>query len=106
MGSTRYTDEFGPNVQNILVHGSRVITGRVPAQVRKQLNAAVKAGVLGHAKKDGLLPEVYFHTDHKSSAMEMRARHADYAVKCIAGVMFEKSTEQKIEEALASLPSA
>lgn len=29
--SQRYTDEFGPNVQNILLQATRVIRGRIPA---------------------------------------------------------------------------
>lgn len=84
---TRYTDAFGPNVQNILVQGSRVIRGRVPAQVRKQLMAAVKAGALGHLKRNGLKPEIFFHPDHKGSAKEIQAREAAYAVNCIRKVV-------------------
>ncbi len=82
-----YTDDYGPNVANILVHGSRKIVGRIPAQVRAQLRSAVKDGVLGHVAKDGLLPEMFFHPAHKNSAMEVRQREAAYAVDCIASVM-------------------
>jgi hypothetical protein len=84
---TRYTDAFGPNVQNILCQGSRVIHGRIPQQVRKQLMAAVKAGALGHLKKDGLKPEIFFHPDHKHGARERQQREAAYAVSCIAKVV-------------------
>lgn len=82
-----YTDDFGPNVANILSHGSRIIRGPVPSRVRKDLNAAVKAGVLGHFKKDGLKPEIFFHPDHRNGAIEQRQREVGYAVKCIAGVV-------------------
>lgn len=82
--STLYTDEFGPNVQNILVQGSRVIRGRIPAQVRKQLMAAVKAGALGRLKKDGLKPEVFFHPNCKVSATEIQRREAEYSASLIA----------------------
>ena len=85
--STRYTDQFGPNVQDILTGATRVIRGRVPAQVRAELRAAVKAGVLGRLKKDGLKPEVYYHPDHKHGAIELQRREAEYAVGCIASVM-------------------
>ncbi|MCW7544865.1 hypothetical protein N7I30_13740 [Aurantimonas litoralis] len=84
---TRYTDAFGPNVQNILCQGSRVIHGRIPAAVRKELAAAVKAGALGRLKKDGLRPEIFFHPDHKHGARERQDREAAYAVSCIANVM-------------------
>lgn len=98
-----YTDDFGPNVANILAHGTRVICGRVPAQVRADLRAAVKAGVLGHMPKDGLKPEIFFHPDHKNGANDIRAREAAYAVSCIAGVIGVKPVEQRVDEAIASL---
>lgn len=82
-----YTDDFGPNVANILAQATRVIHGRVPAQVREQLRAAVKAGVLGHLKKDGLKPEIFFHPAHKNGAIERQKREAEYSVNCIRGVL-------------------
>lgn len=82
-----YTDAFGPNVQAILISGSRVIRGKVPAAVRKELSAAVKAGILRHFKKDGLLPEMYYNPNNTMSATEKRKREAEYAVQCIARVM-------------------
>jgi len=85
--TSRYTAEFGRNVENILVEGTRVVRGRVPAQVRKELAAAVKAGVLGRLPKDGLKPEIYYHPDHKHGAIERQQREALYAVNCIAKVV-------------------
>lgn len=82
-----YTDDFGPNVANILKHGSRTIRGKVPAQVRKELRAAVKAGVLCHMPKDGLKPEIFFRPGCRTSANDIREREALYAVKCISGVI-------------------
>jgi hypothetical protein len=96
---TMYTDEFGPNVQNILVQATRVIRGRIPAQVRKELRAAVKAGALGHLKKDGLKPEIFFHPDHLHGAIERQKREAEYAVKCIATVIQPDSVDELIEKA-------
>lgn len=84
---SRYTDDFGPNVSQILMQASRVIRGRVPAQVRAELRAAVAAGVLGHLKKDGLKPEIYFHPDHKNGAIERQKREAAYALDCIRSVI-------------------
>lgn len=82
-----YTDAYGPNVANILKQGTRIVGGRIPAQVRKELSAAVKAGVLGRLKKDGLKPEIFFHPDHKNSAIERQKREAEYSIGCIARVM-------------------
>lgn len=82
-----YSDDFGPNVANILKHGTRVVRGRIPAQVRKDLSAAVKAGVLGRLPKDGLKPEIFFHPSHKNGAVERQQREAAYSVQCISGVI-------------------
>lgn len=84
---TRYTAEFGPNVEQILIQASRVVRGPIPRQVRKELMTAVKAGVLGRFPKDGLKPEIFFHPDHKHGAAERQRSEAAYAVGCIAKVM-------------------
>ncbi len=94
----RYTDAYGPNVQNILIQATRVIRGKIPAQVRKELMLAVKAGALGRLKSDGLKPEIFFHPDHKHGAVERQKREAEYSVSCIAKVMAgasEYSAERK-----------
>lgn len=84
---TRYTEDYGRNVTAILCQATRVIRGTVPAQVRNELALAVKAGVLGHLKKDGLKPEIYFHPDHKNGAIERQNKEAEYAIRCIAEVV-------------------
>lgn len=84
-GVDRYVP--GPNAEKIRYHCTRVIKGRVPSGVRKELREAVKAGYLGHLKKDGLKPEIFFHPDHKHGAVERQKREAEYAVKCILGVV-------------------
>lgn len=83
----RYTDAYGPNVQNILIQATRVIRGKIPSQVRKELMIAVKAGALGHLKSDGLKPEIFFHPDHRHGAVERQKREAEYSIGCIANVM-------------------
>lgn len=84
---SRYTAEFGPNVEQILVQASRVVRGTIPLRVRRELMSAVKAGVLGRLPKDGLKPEVFFHPDHRNGAKERQQREAAYAAQCIAGVV-------------------
>lgn len=81
------TYDIGPNVDLIRKHGTRIVKGRIPAQVRKELMAAVKDGHLGRLKRDGLKPEIFFHPDHKNGAIERQKAEALYAVQCIAGVM-------------------
>lgn len=82
-------DDQTRNVQLIMSKGFRLIGGPIPAQVRKELRAAVKSGVLGHMKKDGLLPEVFFHNIHPHcyTAVDARKREAADAVKALASVM-------------------
>jgi peptide methionine sulfoxide reductase MsrB len=77
----------GPNAENIRKHAMRVITGKIPSQVRAELRAAVGAGYLGHIKKDGLLPEIFFDPRHTGSAMERRKNEAVYAAECVSKVL-------------------
>lgn len=99
-----YTAEYGPNVEQILIQASRVIRGKIPAQVRKELMTAVKAGVLGRLKRDGLKPEIFFHPNHKHGAVDRQKREAEYAIGCISKVMAGpeeyRNDRAKIEAAL------
>lgn len=78
---------IGPNAMQIRKQATRVVNGPMPAQVRKELMAAVKAGFLGRIPKKGLLPEIFFHPDHLHGAKERQKREAEYSIKCIAGVL-------------------
>ena len=77
----------GPNAMLIRKHAMRVIKGRIPAAVRKELMAAVKMGKLGRLPKNGLLPEIFYHPDHLHSAKDRQKREAEYAILCIKGVL-------------------
>ena len=78
--------EHGPNAEVIRAIGVKLIAGKIPAQVRKELNAAVKAGYLGRLKKDGLLPEAYFHPNSRPRAIEERRREAMQGIEAIKKV--------------------
>lgn len=80
-------ENIGPNVEQIRAQATRVIRGKIPAQVRKELMAGVKAGRLGRLKRDGLKPEIFFHPDHRNGAIDRQRTEAIYAIECIAGVM-------------------
>ena len=84
---TELNGGVGPNAMQIRKQATRVIKGRVPAQVRKELMDAVKAGALGRLPKKGLMPEIFFHPDHLHGAKDRQKREAEYAIKCIAGVV-------------------
>jgi hypothetical protein len=98
-----YSDAYGPNVANILAGGSRVVRASVPQEVRAQLREAVKDGVLGHLKKDGLKPEVFFHPSRRNEAIARQRAEEDYAKDLIAGVMYVKSVDERVAEALARI---
>jgi len=74
------------NVELVRAERYRLITGRLSRDVRKALNIAVKKGRLGHLKKDGLKPEVYYHPVFKYMAVSARNRHEREAVKNISKV--------------------
>lgn len=60
------------NVEMVKAERVRLVMGRMPAQVRKALNAAVKSGVLGHFPKDNMKPESYFHPEFDYLAKQKR----------------------------------
>lgn len=91
-----------PNVENIRKHATRVIRGRIPLQVRKNLMAAVRNGELGRLPKKGLKPEIFFHPDHRNGAIERQNREAEYGIAQIAKVMAPMS-ELGDEQQLSTL---
>ncbi len=64
------------NVLMVQIEGVRIVSGRIPAEVRAALNAAVKSGDLGHLKKEGLKPEAFFHKNARANAITERNRIA------------------------------
>lgn len=89
---------YGPNVEQIRAQASRVIRGKMPMQVRRELMDAVKQGHLGRLKKSGLAPEVFFHPDHKHGAADRQRRELEYNVSLLKGVCV--SQEEKIDNQL------
>lgn len=91
--SSHYTP--GPNAELIRSQATRVIRGRIPAEVRKELLQAVKAGYLGRLKKDGLKPEVFYNPNHYYGALERQEKEALYKVGLVSQVVV--SGEEKAE---------
>ena len=73
------------NVEMIRNEGVRIVK-KIPLEVRRELRAGVCVGELGHLKKDGLLPEVYFHPDKQKEAMEIRQKSAMRSIEAIRKV--------------------
>lgn len=78
---------MNPNVEQIRSQATRVIHGRIPRDVRNALMEAVRDGELGRLPKKGLMPEIFFHPDHKNGAVDRQKKEALYAVSCIAKVV-------------------
>lgn len=49
------------NVEIVKSARFKVVTNRLPKDVRKALNDAVNSGELCHKKKNGMKPEIYYH---------------------------------------------
>jgi hypothetical protein len=83
------------NVYIVQLMGARLVVGKIPASVRKALNAAVKAGEIGHIKKDGLKPEAYHHKNGRARALDLIDRHFYQSVEGIKKVVgFNASLHQ------------
>lgn len=83
--------EMSPNVKMIRVEGVRLISGRIPLEVRKELYEAVKLGQLGHLKKDKLKPEAFFHPNSIYKAKEKRGIAQNASLRAIAKVSLKMS---------------
>ena len=70
------------------------IVSRLPREIRNALNAAVKRGELGHMKKDGPKPEVYYHPDFKYLAVEERNRAVRRSIDALSKVCAPRRIEQ------------
>lgn len=74
------------NVLMIQMEGVRIVRGKIFSDVRIALNMAVKNGLLGHLKKDGLKPEAYFNINARSRAIEMREAEMKESLSAISGI--------------------
>lgn len=81
------------NVEMVRAEQFRIIKGSIPRQVRTALNAAVKVGLLGHIKKDGLKPEMYYHPDFADIAAAARDEDFQKSVEVLRCVMAPSEEE-------------
>lgn len=79
------------NVEMVRMERVRVIKRSLPAQARSALNAAVKSGELGHKKREGRKPEVYYHPNFEHLANEERNRAEKEMLEALAGVFARPS---------------
>lgn len=74
------------NVEMILVDRFRLVKNSIPRAARKALNEAVKAGTLGHLKKDRHKPEAYFHPTFEYLAINARNKREREVASCCGTV--------------------
>ena len=75
------------NVEKVRIVRVQLITTRLFREVRSALNAAVKTGYLGHMKKSGNKPEVYYHPNFEYLVNGIRNKHEQDILKNVAGVV-------------------
>ena len=73
------------NVLIVQIAGIMVVNNKLPMEVRKALNEAVKRGELGRLKKDGLKPEFYHHKNARARALDEQRRIARVSIESIKG---------------------
>lgn len=71
------------NLEMVLSRRVLLVTSKLPADIRRVLNAAVKAGRLGHMKKDGPKPEAYFHPNFDYMAKAERSAHMARTIEAL-----------------------
>lgn len=74
------------NVYIIQLEGVHVVT-KMDKNTRKALNEAVKNGVLGHIKSEGLKPEVYHHKNARENALVKRDEIARNKINAISKIL-------------------
>lgn len=74
------------NVELIKAERFRIITNRIPRNVRNALNKAVKLGELGHTKKNKFSPEVYFHPTFEHLAKAAITKRRENTIKALVSV--------------------
>lgn len=80
------------NVEIVKCQRVRLIKGKVPANIRKALNQAVKDGVLGHMKKDNHKPECYYFKPFKHMADDERVKEHNKAMDSLESLKVIKSS--------------
>lgn len=82
------------NVESVRLQRVYLVKTKIPTNVRKALNSAVKAGQLGHLKKDGHKPEVYYHPTFDYLVAHERNEHERQVARALAGVLAPRTLEQ------------
>ena len=72
------------NVELVRSERVRLIRNKIPKQIRKALNSAVRIGKLRHMPKDGHKPEAYYHPEFEYLASGKRAEVRDEVLQALS----------------------
>ena len=75
------------NIELVLTARVKVVRGKLPKDVRVVLDSGVKKGTLGHMKKDGYKPEVYYHPNFEYLANSERLKIEKETIKRLSKVL-------------------
>jgi hypothetical protein len=74
------------NVELIRMTGVRLVTGKIPKDVRSALMAGVKDGRIGRLAKEGHKPEAFFHPNSIWNAKEARNKAENNAIRALLAI--------------------
>lgn len=74
------------NVEKIRMQRVLIVKNSLPKHLRIVLNKAVEDGTLGHMKKEGRKPEVYYHPNFKHLATQERSKHEQEILNVLKSV--------------------
>ena len=75
------------NIRKVEMQRVLLVIGKLPSNVRKALNQAVKSGRLGHKKRDNNKPEVFYKLDFEYLANHERNEYEKNILKTISGIL-------------------
>lgn len=75
------------NVAKVRAQRVLLVMSRIPQEVRAALNAAVKRGELARMKKEGHLPEAYYHPTFDYLARAERRAHERSVIDALSKVL-------------------
>lgn len=76
-----------PNVKLICQEKYRLIKNKIPSAVKKELQQAVKNGILFHIKKDGVCEECYYFLGYENLAINAVYVDAENALNALKNVL-------------------
>lgn len=75
------------NIEKVRSMRVFIVQAKIPSLVRKALNTAVKEKVLKHKRKEGMLPEVFYHPEFEYMVANKRRLFAQEKTQSLLKVL-------------------